>query len=187
MCSPCVNYSHEPMNRTSLESWLWLRAIDGVGDATVLKLVQRWNTPEAVCAASMDELMDGGGSGQLAAAVHKGPDPAARRSIDRECPTIERHHYQVLSVMDQTYPARLKMIPDPPPLLYVASTLTDQDGVAVAMVGARKATAAGRVLTEELCHDLAAAGITIVSGLARGVDAAAHRGALSANGRTIAV
>jgi DNA processing protein len=175
------------MNRTALESWLWLRAIDGVGDATVLNLVQRWNTPEAVCAASIDELIDGGCSGQLAAAIHKGPDPAARRSIDRECTTIERHRCQVLSVMDQIYPARLKMIPDPPPLLYVAGTLTDQDGVAVAMVGARKATAAGRVLTEQLGHDLAAAGITIVSGLARGVDAAAHRGALSANGRTIAV
>jgi DNA processing protein len=98
-----------------------------VGDATVLKLVQRWNSPEAVCAASIDELMDGGCSGQLAAAIHKGPDPAAHRSIDRECTTIERHHCQVLSVMDQTYPARLKMIPDPPPLLYVAGTLTDQD------------------------------------------------------------
>ena len=175
------------MNRTSLESWLWLRAIDGVGDATVLKLVQRWNTPEAVCAASIDELIDGGCSGQLAAAIHKGPGPAARRSIDRECTTIARHHLQVLSVLDQTYPGRLKMIPDPPPLLYVAGTLTDQDALAVAMVGARKATAAGRVLTEELSHDLAAAGISVVSGLARGVDAAAHRGALSANGRTIAV
>lgn len=175
------------MNRTSLESWLWLRAIEGVGDATSLKLVQRWNTPEAVCAASIDELIDGGCSRQLASAIHKGPDPAARRNIDRECTAIERHRFQVLSVLDQTYPGRLKMIPDPPPLLYVAGTLTDQDALAVAMVGARKATAAGRILTEELGHDLAAAGITVVSGLARGVDAAAHRGALSAHGRTIAV
>lgn len=175
------------MNRTSLESWLWLRAIEGVGDATSLKLVHRWNTPEAVCAASIDELIDGGCSRQLAAAIHKGPDPAARRNIDRECTAIERHRVRVLSVVDQTYPGRLKMIPDPPPLLYVAGTLTDQDALAVAMVGARNATAAGRVLTEELGRDLAAAGITVVSGLARGVDAAAHRGALSAHGRTMAV
>jgi DNA processing protein len=79
------------------------------------------------------------------------------------------------------------MIPDPPALLYVAGTLTDQDALAVAIVGARKATPAGQLVTEELSGDLAIAGVTIVSGLARGVDAAAHRGALTANGRTIAV
>ncbi len=175
------------MNRTSLESWLWLRAIEGVGDATLLKLVQRWNAPEAVCGASIDELIEGGCSRQLAVAIRKGPGSEARRSIDRECTAIERHRFQVFSVLDRAYPARLNMIPDPPPLLYVAGTLTDQDALAVAMVGARKASPSGRALTEELSHDLAVAGITVVSGLARGVDAAAHRGALTANGRTIAV
>jgi DNA processing protein len=79
------------------------------------------------------------------------------------------------------------MITDPPPLLYITGTLTDQDALAVAIVGARRATAAGRAMTEELSHDLAGAGMTVVSGLARGVDAAAHRGALAAQGRTIAV
>jgi DNA processing protein len=79
------------------------------------------------------------------------------------------------------------MIADPPPLLYITGTLTDQDALAVAIVGARRATAAGRAMTEELSHDLAGAGMTVVSGLARGVDAAAHRGALAAKGRTIAV
>jgi DNA processing protein len=79
------------------------------------------------------------------------------------------------------------MIADPPPLLYIAGTLTEQDELAVDIVGARRATAAGRAMTEELSHDLAEAGMTVVSGLARGVDAAAHRGALAAQGRTIAV
>jgi DNA processing protein len=175
------------MDRTSLESWLWLRAIEGVGDTTLLKLVQRWTTPEAVRAAAVDELIEGGCSGQLAAAIHKGPDTEAQRRIDRECTAIERHHVRILSILDRAYPSRLKMIPDPPPLLYVAGTLTDQDALAVAMVGARKASSSGRLVTEELSHDLAIAGVTVVSGLARGVDAAAHRGALTANGRTIAV
>jgi len=175
------------MNRTSLESWLWLRAIEGVGDATVLKLVQQWKTPEAVCAASIDELMEGGCSLQLAAAIHKGPDTHSRRRIDREWTAIERHRTRMLSVLDRDYPVRLKMIPDPPPLLYVAGTLTDEDRLAVAIVGARRASPSGRLVTEELSRDLAATGVTIISGLARGVDAAAHRGALNANGRTIAV
>jgi DNA processing protein len=89
--------------------------------------------------------------------------------------------------LDPAYPARLKMIADPPPLLYITGTLTDQDALAVAIVGARRATAAGCAMTEELSRDLAGAGMTVVSGLARGVDAAAHRGALAAQGRTIAV
>jgi DNA processing protein len=71
--------------------------------------------------------------------------------------------------------------------LYITGTLTEQDELAVAIVGARRATAAGRAMTEELSRDLAALGVTVVSGLARGVDAAAHRGALAAQGRTIAV
>jgi DNA processing protein len=175
------------MNRTSLESWLWLRAIEGVGDATSVKLVQVWNSPEAVRAASIDELIEGGCSRRLAAAIHRGPDTEARRRIDRECSAIERHRIRILSVLDRAYPARLKMISDPPPLLYVTGTLTDQDELAVAIVGSRKASPSGRLVTEELSHDLAFAGITVVSGLARGVDAAAHRGALTANGRTIAV
>lgn len=175
------------MNRTSLESWLWLRAIEGVGDATLLKLVKKWNTPEAVCAASVEELIEGGCSRQLAAAIRKGPDTEACRKIEFEYTAIERHNVRMISVLDPTYPARLKKISDPPPLLYVAGMLTEQDELAVAIIGARKASSAGRLVTEELSRDLASAGVTVVSGLARGVDAAAHRGALSANGRTVAV
>ena len=123
----------------------------------------------------------------LADAIRRGPDSSACRSIKRELNAIERERVEVLTLLDPTYPARLKMIADPPPLLYITGTLTEQDELAVAIVGARRATAAGRAVTEELSHDLAGAGMTVVSGLARGVDAAAHRGALAAQGRTIAV
>ena len=79
------------------------------------------------------------------------------------------------------------MIPDPPPLLYISGTLHEPDELAIAVVGARRATSPGRLVTEDLAKELASAGFTIVSGLARGVDGAAHRGALAAGGRTIAV
>ena len=177
----------QPMTRPELEPWLRLRAIDGVGDLTVLRLVRAWHSPEAVLRASRDELIQSGCSQQLADAIRRGPDGPARRSIERELIAIERGRIQVRSVLDPTYPRRLKMIADPPPLLYLTGALTEQDELAVAIVGARRATAAGRILTEELSHDLAALGVTVVSGLARGVDAAAHRGALAAQGRTIAV
>ena len=182
-----VGPSGRRMTLAQLEPWLRLRAIDGVGDLTALQLVRHWHSPDAVLQASRDDLIQHGCSPQLADAIRRGPDGPACRSIERELTAIEREHIDVLSLFDPAYPLRLKMIADPPPLLYITGTLTEQDELAVAIVGARRATAAGLVLTEELSHDLAAAGMTVVSGLARGVDAAAHRGALAAQGRTIAV
>jgi DNA processing protein len=179
--------SRQSMTSPVLESWLRLCAIEGVGDLTVLRLVRAWHSPDAVLRASRDELIQGGCSQQLADAIRREPDSSTRRSLHRELKAIEREHVEVRSVLDQTYPARLRMITDPPPLLYITGTLTEQDELAVAIVGARRATAAGRTMTEELSRDLAGAGVTVVSGLARGVDAAAHRGALAAQGRTIAV
>ena len=170
-----------------VEPWLRLRAIDGVGDRTILRLVRALRRPEIVLNASRDELIQSGCSLQLADAIRRGPDRSAYRDIESELNAIERGHIEVRNVLDPTYPARLKMIADPPPLLYITGTLTEQDELAVAIVGARRATTAGRAVTEELSRDLAEAGMTVVSGLARGVDAAAHRGALAAQGRTIAV
>jgi DNA processing protein len=175
------------MTGAVLESWLRLRAIDGVGDLTVLRLVRAWHSPEAVLHASRDELIESGCSPQLADTIRRGPDRSACRSIERELTAVERKHIEVRSALDSTYPMRLKMIADPPPLLYITGALTEQDELAMAIVGARRATAAGRAMTEELSHDLAGAGMTVVSGLARGVDAAAHQGALASKGRTVAV
>jgi len=175
------------MTRTELESWLRLRAIEGVGDQTALSLIRIWRTPGAVLSASRDELIQSGCSPLLADAIRRGPDGHACRSLERELNIIERDRIEVRNLSESVYPARLKMIADPPPLLYITGTLTDQDELAMAIVGARRATAAGRLMTEELSRDLAALGVTVVSGLARGVDAAAHRGALDAKGRTIAV
>ncbi len=179
--------SRQSMTSPVLESWLRLCSIEGVGDLTVLRLVRAWHSPDAVLRASRDELIQSGCSQQLADAIRRRPDSSTRRNLHRELKAIEREHVDVRSVLDQTYPARLRMIADPPPLLYITGTLTEQDELAVAIVGARRATAAGRAMTEELSRDLAGAGMTVVSGLARGVDAAAHRGALAAQGRTIAV
>ncbi len=100
---------------------------------------------------------------------------------------LTRQRIKVWTILDPAYPLRLRTIADPPPLLYVSGSLQESDELALAVVGARRATPAGRVITEHLAHELAGAGFTIVSGLARGVDAAAHRGALAAGGRTVAV
>lgn len=175
------------MDPLKLTAWLTLQAIDGVGDRTLLKLLQAMGSPQAVLVASRGDLLRVGCSPELADAVQRGPEPKVRHQIDRQVETVERLQIQVVTMFDQAYPDRLKTIPDPPPLLYVSGTLSKQDEVAVAIVGGRRATPSGRLVTEELARELAAAGVTVVSGLARGIDAAAHRGALAGKGRTIAV
>ncbi|HET9846009.1 MAG TPA: DNA-processing protein DprA [Nitrospira sp.] len=171
----------------SLEAWMRLRTLEGVGDHTILALVREWQSPDAVLAASADELLHRGCSPRLADAIRRGPDPDGCRRIARELEAIERKRITVRTILDPAYPSRLRTIADPPPLLYVSGSLHESDHLAVAVVGSRRATPAGRVITEQLATELAGAGITIVSGLARGVDAAAHRGALAAGGRTVAV
>ncbi|HSN04351.1 MAG TPA: DNA-processing protein DprA [Nitrospira sp.] len=175
------------MDAAQLTAWLGLQAIEGVGDRTLAKLVQTCGSPERALAASREELIRAGCSAELAEAVGRGPDLKVRGQIDRQVALIERLKIRVITLSDPAYPKRLAMIHDPPPLLYYTGSLEQQDGLAVAVVGGRHATPAGRAVTEEIAKELAQGGWTIVSGMARGIDAAAHRGALAGNGRTIAV
>ncbi len=175
------------MSNRSLRPWLILRAISGVGDAILLKLVQAFGSPDAVLSAPQMALEEVGCRVPLVEAIQRGPDSAAVERLDRELAELRDRQITVLTYLDPEYPAPLKTIPDPPPLLYLQGTLLESDRQAVAIVGTRKVSAAGRVLAEELACELARMGFTIVSGLARGVDAAAHRGALAGQGRTLAV
>ncbi|HNV26069.1 MAG TPA: DNA-processing protein DprA [Nitrospira sp.] len=175
------------VNSRSLRPWLMLRAIPGVGDAILLKLVQAMGSPDAVLSATAAGLEDIGCRPSLIDAIHHGPDASAVKELDRELAALQHRQITVLTYLDPQYPAPLKTIPDPPPLLYLQGTLLESDRHAVAIVGTRKVSSAGRVLAEELACELAGMGFTIVSGLARGVDAAAHRGALAGKGRTLAV
>jgi DNA processing protein len=172
----------------SLQSWLLLRAIRGIGDATYFRLIQAFGSPDAILRASCEQLMAVGQiSSSLAQTIRRGPDDEAKRAIDEEVKALDRLGLSIVTLSDSEYPARLKTIHDPPPVLYVSGALSPADRQAVAIVGSRKATAAGRVFTEQLSRELASLGLTVVSGLARGIDAAAHRGALAAKGRTVAV
>src|SRR5574342_1143377 len=115
-CEVARPFSGQPMTQATLESWLRLRAINGVGDLTFLRLVLAWRSPETVLNASRDELIQSGCSPQLADAIRRGPDSSSQRSIESELQAIERARIEVRSLLDPTYPARLKMIADPPPL-----------------------------------------------------------------------
>lgn len=112
---------------------------------------------------------------------------AATRDLSKPLTALETHNIRVLTPADGEYPPALAAIPDPPPYLFIRGRITAEDEVAIAMVGTRQITEYGRGLTHRLAADFARRGVTVVSGLARGIDTAAHRGAIDGGGRTIAV
>ena len=168
----------------SLAAWLQLVMVAGIGPILLRDLVAHFGSPDAVLAAAPSQLREVPGVGPKLARAISTADPAAVQAELERCRAAD---IRILTQGDGDFPAMLREIPDPPGLIYLRGQLTTQDRLAVAMVGTRHATAYGLRQAERLAAGLARAGITIVSGLARGVDAAAHRAALRAGGRTIAV
>jgi len=106
---------------------------------------------------------------------------------DQELELLDKYKVKVLTIKDDSYPKNLKTIYDPPPLFYFKGTIVEKDKNSISIVGSRRATYYGKMVAENISKELALAGFTIISGMARGIDTIAHRGALSVNRRTIAV
>ena len=149
------------------------------------RLVERFGSPDGVLAAAPSQLREVPGIGPtLARAI-----AAATETIDvaAELELCQRQDINLLTFEAPPYPRALREISDPPSILYVRGEIKPLDNLAIAIVGTRHATTYGKRQAERLAGSLARAGMTIVSGLARGIDSTAHRGALEAGGRTIAV
>ncbi|MBI4493904.1 MAG: DNA-protecting protein DprA [Chloroflexi bacterium] len=158
--------------------------VPGIGPARFKRLVETFGSAEAAWRADARALGLAGLEQKAAAQLVRlrgRLDPQAERR------RLERLGIRVFTLEDPAYPPPLREIADPPPVLYLQGELAATDEWAVAVVGTRRATAYGRQAAERLVGELARAGVTIVSGLARGIDACAHRAALEAGGRTIAV
>lgn len=165
-------------------SWIALRAVDGIGPVLFRRLLEQFETPAAVLAAPAGQLASVRGiTPQIAGAIGAA---GCRRFAEAECRRLTQSAVRLLTFLDADYPRRLFEIGDPPPLLYLKGRIPAWDP-AVAVVGARRATREGMKNSERLSAELAAIGVTVISGLARGIDTAAHRGALAANGATVAV
>jgi DNA processing protein len=165
--------------------WLALHLTPGVGSIFIKRLLDRFKTPEAVFRAPLKELLRIEGLGEkVAGEIQKGP---AEKVVKRELSLLEKAGGRIVTLKDDDYPKRLKDIYDPPALLYLRGELRREDELAVAIVGSRKTSAYGREVTERIGADLARHGVTVVSGMARGIDSVAHKGALQGGGRTIAV
>ena len=171
--------------REEIFYWLGLSLVPGVGAVLYKRLLERFNHPIAVFQASREELLSVEGMAKrVAEAIRQGP---FEKAVERELYLLNKVNGSLLTFQEEGYPRRLKNIYDPPPLLYVRGTVKKEDDLAMAIVGSRRTSPYGRAVTEKLSQDLAAHGITIVSGMARGIDSVAHHGALSAGGRTLAV
>lgn len=169
---------------STLRAHVQLIQVPGVGPRTRHELLKQFGCPEAVLAASEAELLRVDGVGPVATAAIQAACP---READRILAACRRGGVDLLLDSDPRFPPLLRQIEDPPGLLFVRGDLQPSDALAVAVVGARHATPYGHKVAEQLAGALARAGYTVVSGLARGIDAAAHRGALAASGRTLAV
>jgi DNA processing protein len=168
------------------QALLKLHLVPGLGPRLTRHLLERFGSAVGVLAASLDDLSQVPHlSRETAARILQAR--TSREAYEAEVELLRRHSVRLVRQGDPDYPGNLANIPDPPTLLYVRGTLLPSDQRAVAIVGSRHGTAYGRRIAEQLAVGLAKAGFTVVSGLARGIDAAAHRGALAAGGRTLAV
>lgn len=172
------------MHEDSLRPLLQLLSVPGVGSRTHRRLLEVFGGPQAVLAATAEELctVEKVGPTVAAAMLESSADEA-----DRILDVCRRKGVALLTESTTHYPPLLSRIDDPPGILFVRGEIRPSDALAVAVVGARHATAYGQKVAKQLGGALARAGYTVVSGLARGIDQAAHRGALAAGGRTIAV
>src|SRR4051794_17402363 len=156
--------------------WLALKLVPGLGTRTAGKLLDRFRTPQAIFRASRTELEGAGCSGGIAQSIASGcsfEEAAIQQEKMAQCGAV------VVTIGDPRYPQLLRDIFDPPTLLFARGQVELLQSLAIGVVGTRRPTPYGLAVAERLSGDLAHAGLTIVSGLARGIDAAAHKGTLA--------
>ena len=169
---------------TDLRYWVGFNIVPHIGPAKVQALLDHFGDLEIAWGADVHDLR---AAGLDRRAVDSLLSTRRRLDLDAELEKIARAGARVLTWADADYPTSLRSIYHPPPVLYVKGALCPEDEWAVAVVGTRRATAYGKEAARIIAGDLARNGVTVISGLARGVDARSHQASLDAGGRTIAV
>lgn len=165
--------------------WFNLKSVPGIGNLLFRRLLERFSSPHRVFEASREELLAVEGiTPRLTAAIANQRQAPAQ--VEAELEAVSKSGCRVLTCHDDEYPRLLYQIPDPPPCLYIRGRL-EPAMAAIAVVGSRNATGYGKSIASRLSADLSACRLTIVSGMALGIDTCAHNGALQAGGKTIAV
>ena len=165
--------------------WIGLNMIPGLGSIRVKRMLEHFGSPERILHASPDELRKVQGIGREFAG--RVADFDAEKEVERELGLAAEKNIEIITMEDVKYPPRLREIFDPPIVLYIKGNLLPEDENAIAIVGTRYPSFYGKMVAEDLGKKFALRGVTVVSGMARGIDTASHKGALSAGGRTAAV
>jgi len=173
------------LDSSELKSWLALFTVPKVGPVRYIFLVKHFGSPEKVLSASKKELAELPDIGQVIASNIK--NKVDWKKAEEQLMLVEKNQVQIVTFRDENYPENLLSIYDPPPFLFVKGEIKKVDRNAVAIVGCRSASLYGKRITERIGRELARRGITIVSGLARGIDSIGHLSALKEKGRTLAV
>jgi len=168
-----------------IRHWLALNMIPGLGASRCQKLLNHFGSPQAILEAGLKELQHVSGIGEFTA--RQIVNFRDKLNVEKEISRIEKQKVSIVTFSDENYPSNLRSIFDPPIMLYIKGQLLPEDRIAIAMVGTRRPTTYGKMVAEKLSKELVERDVTIVSGLARGIDTCAHKGALSGGGRTIAV
>jgi DNA processing protein len=171
---------------TQREQYILLNLIPEVGSTQWRLLLDALGGPAGVCAATPAQLAQAGGI-SLEKAQQVADGCRREQALREESAAARQHEVSVVTLDDPEYPQSLRAIYDPPLVLYIKGRLPQPGAVAIALVGSRHASAYGLAAAERLGYDLGMRGVTVVSGMARGIDGAAHRGALKAGGDTVAV
>ncbi|MFH1707299.1 MAG: DNA-processing protein DprA [Planctomycetota bacterium] len=167
------------------ETLIWLNGVPGLGGARIRALTDHFGSAAAIHRAGTSALTAVEGIGPICAAAIRDSDPAG--FVTRECAEAAAAGIAILTTGDETYPAALRNIFDPPPVLYIRGEVRPADALAVAVVGSRQCSVYGATQAARLARGLAVRGVTVVSGCAVGIDAAAHKAVVEAGGRTIGV
>ena len=170
--------------KEDIKYWVGFSKVPGIGRVKFGSLENYFGRLENAWAATSTELKQ---AGMDRASVRHITDYRTKISLDEEMEKMERFNVSVYTCHDSAYPGRLKEIYDYPPVIYVRGSLIPEDEWSVAVVGTRRATVYGRQVAEEISADLVRNNITVVSGLAKGIDSVAHLSALEAGGRTLAI
>jgi DNA processing protein len=169
---------------TQFEALVTLNMVPEIGTIRLGKLLEFFGKPENILKAAPEKLMAVSGiAGKIAYKICS----LKKEDLDKELISVKKLGLRILTQDDKDYPENLKNIPDPPIVLYVKGELKQEDRLAIGIVGSRRASFYGLTTAQNFASDLSDKGFTIVSGMAHGIDTYAHRGALKAGGRTIAV
>lgn len=167
-----------------IEYWIWLSIIEGLNPKVSNDLLEKYNNPKIIWNKTREELLEEGIKEKHANEI---VNNIYRQNLDKYLKYMNENNIDIITIKDKSYPDKLKVIYDPPVVLYLKGNKNILNQKSMAIIGCRSCTKYGENISKKLAYNLSLNNINIISGLARGIDSFAHRGALDGKGKTIAV